>query len=621
MLALSGPFIFPPIKLGYCKMDGKVNERHLSFYRQLDEALSAITLEPLYMDKGLRELPSQLGIDDDDKLEGLQQLIDQLHRKDTKVIAHLNHPGRMANPMLQDNFFWSSSEKVCENGGQSPLAMNRAMMNEVRDLFIDGVRRAEKAGFDIIEIQFGHGYLMAQFLSPMVNVRSDEYGGTMKNRFRFPLEIAKAIREEVALPLIARISGDEMTENGYHLGESIQFARELENIGFDAIHVSAGSVCSTPPWFFQHMFIPKGKTWDMAAKIQSEISLPVIYVGQINSFEDIDLLKTNYQATYMAVGRACLADPLFVTKYLDRSIGEPRPCMSCAEGCLGGVKSGKGLGCVINPTLNNPVSVRVERVEASTFAVIGAGLAGMQAAITLNDRGHRVDLFEKDRLGGQFNLAYLPPKKSGFRKMLNYFEQELTMRFDKGIRLIKREARAEDIKKGAYQAVIMATGALPQTAPIKGLKEYYWTEFLQDDQLPKEEKVLVIGGGLIGLEVASKLVDADNEVLIVEMKKELAEGMEMIEKKMTINKLKSKKTKFFTEHSVGEIVGDRIRLEGPDGWKEIRGIDRVVMTTGMKSYLPFEVQMDLPVHVIGDAKQVAKAADAIRDGYEIGTQY
>lgn len=614
MLKLKNEFIMAPIKLGYSDKTGVVNDRHLKFYNLRSKHISAITPEPLFMDPGLRELPSQIGIDNDSKIEGLKKLTDLVHQNGAKVIAHLNHPGRMVNPKIPGNYFLSSTDAACPNGGAVPQKMNRQQMDEVIGLFVSSAKRAVNAGFDIIELQFGHGYLAAQFISPDVNNCDDEYGGNFENRIRFPLEILKAVRDAVELPLIIRISGDEIIPAGFHIDEMIEFSKILEANGANAIHVSAGSACTTPPWFFQHMFIPKGKTWELAGKIKEHVKIPVIFVGRINSKNDIENLKQKYNCDYIAVGRAMVADHDFVGKYLNEVAGNIRPCLACAEGCLGGVKGGKGLGCVVNPLVNTDYPEVQKADEIKKYAVIGGGLAGMEAAVTLKDRGHDVVLYEKNELGGQFNLAYMPPNKESLKEIVNYFKNEIEA---SNIKIIIKEAFAADFENSNFDGIIMATGAIPAVPPIKGLQKYYWTEFFDDANLPKDKNVLVVGGGLIGLEVASKLVDNGNKVIIVEMLEEIARGMEMIEKTLTIKKLKAKETEIYTNHKVIEIDGSRIIVESSEGQKEITGIDEIVIAAGMKSYLPFEIKNNIPVYLIGDARKVGKAQEAIHDAYEL----
>lgn len=614
MLQLKNQFIMAPIKLGYSDGKGNITPKHIDFYTQRSPYLGAIALEPLYMHPSLRELPTQLGLDADEKIPAYQALIHKIHETNTKVIAHINHPGRMANPKIPGNIFLSSTDKACPNGGATPIRMDKKMMNEVIQMHVKAAERALKAGFDFIELQFGHGYLMAQFLSPEVNDRKDEYNGSLENRMRFPLELLGAVKAKVNIPIIARVSGDEMTPEGFHLPDMITFAKKLEDFGVSAIHVTAGSACSTPPWFFQHMFIPKGKTWEFGAQIQKEINIPVIFVGRINSTNDIQSLEKNYNAKYLALGRALVADPDFVGKFINQKSGQIRPCLACAEGCLGGVKQGKGLGCVVNPMVNTGFAKPQKAELSKKFAVIGAGLAGMQAAITLKERAYEVDLYEKNEVGGQFNLAYLPPKKESLKEIVDYYKQELE---NQGVNLILEEAKVETLNAKKYDGLIMATGAIPAIPPIQGLKEYYWTEFLNDDQLPKNEKVLVVGGGLIGLEVASKLIDGNNQIIVVEMLDEIARGMEMIEKALTLKRLKENKVEILLKHQVVKIDEEKVVLRFDNEEKTIDNIQKIIITAGMKSYVPFAAELMAPVYTVGDAREVGKAQEAIHNAYEL----
>jgi 2,4-dienoyl-CoA reductase-like NADH-dependent reductase (Old Yellow Enzyme family)/thioredoxin reductase len=615
MKTLQSNFIMAPMKLGYSDGKGNITEKHLDFYRTRNKYIGAIIPEPLYMDAGLRELPTQMGIDDDNKIDGLRKLCSVIKENGAKAIAHLNHPGRMANPKIPNNYFWSSTDKACENGGANPKIMDREMMDAVVKMFVDASKRAVASGFDMIELQLGHGYLLSQFLSPAVNDRTDDYGGSWENRIKFPLEVVAAVRKSVEVPIIVRISGDEIIPNGLHVDDMISLAKHLEKIDVDALHITAGSVCSTPPWFFQHMFIPKGKTWDLAAKIKEQIGIPVIFVGKINSVKDIETIKQKYQGEYIALGRALVADPDFISKYLGKTNRTIRPCLACAEGCLGGVKAGKGLGCVVNPLVNSDLQQIQKTNEIKHYAVVGGGLAGMEASISLSERGHKVDLFEKNSLGGQFNLAFLPPNKESLKSIVEYYKTEIENHDN--IKVFFEEATKEKLISGKYEGVIMATGAIPAVPFIQGLKEYYWTEFLDDNQLPHNKKVVVIGGGLIGMEVSSKLVEGNNTVVIVEMLDEIARGMEMIEKALTVKKLKAKGVKMLVNHKLTHVDGSQITVEGPDGIQLIDEVDNIVMTTGMKSYIPFDLEGKIPVYIIGDANKVQKAQDAIYDAYKL----
>ncbi|MBN2543576.1 FAD-dependent oxidoreductase [bacterium] len=613
MLKLKNSFIFAPIKLGYAKGDGFVNQRHIAFYNVRSNYLGAVTLEPLYMDKGLREVPTQLGIDNDDKTEGLQKLTSAIHDSGAKVIAHLNHPGRMANPKIPGNYYISSTYKACENGGKVPVKMARSDIARAVNLFAMAAKRSEEAQFDIIELQFGHGYLLAQFISPQVNDRTDEYGGSFENRIRFPLEVLDAVRDSTNLPIIVRISGDEMIPDGIKLPEMIKLSRILQAEGVEAIHVSAGTVCSTPPWFFQHMFIQKGKTWEMAGEIKKNIDIPVIFVGRINRVEDINELKKEYSADYIAIGRALLADPNFVGKYLGEESGPIRPCLACAAGCLGGVKSGQGLQCLVNPKLGTESEIIEPAEQTKKFAVVGGGLAGMQAAITLKDRGHTVYLYEKDELGGQFKYAPLTPNKKSMSRLIPFFVKELE---NKKVNIIHKEATKEDLLSD-YDGVILATGSIPSVPTIEGLDDYYWADILLKENLPEKENVFIIGGGLIGVDIATALIMRGNKVTIAKRTTDFGEDMEMIAKRLSLNIMKKKGVTFSDYTNIRKVEGNKIYAERQGENIIFEDIDIVVVSAGMTSYNPMEKELEgkLPVYVVGDSRKVGTAQDAINDAY------
>ncbi len=616
MVALKNQFIFAPIKTGYSDGNGMVSEKNIAFYKRRSKYLGAVIPEPFYLDKGLRELPTQMGIDDDDKIEELKRLVDLIHQSDTKAIVHLNHPGRMANPKIPGNYFISATDKPCENGGATPKRMNREDMNKTVDLFINAAKRAEKVGFDIIELQFGHGYLLAQFISPFVNDRSDEFGGDFENRIKFPLEILQSVMDTVNLPIIVRISGDEMIPKGIKLPEMVELSKILEKKGVQAIHVSAGTVCSTAPWFFQHMFVPKGKTWEMAKKIKEGIHIPLIYVGRINSPEDIEKLKKEYSADFIAIGRALVADPDFIGKYNAEIEGPIKPCLACVEGCLGGVKSGKGLQCLVNPEVGRETEFFNMAEHSKKYAVIGGGLAGMQAAIVLKKRGHEVDLYEKNIMGGQFNLAPLTPHKKSMQRLVPYFKKELNYN---NVNIIFKEATRSDLIS-KYEGVVLATGSKPAVPSIPGLDKFYWADILLEENLPENKKVLIIGGGLIGIDIATALIPRNNQVIIVKRTIDFGEDMEMIAKNLSLKIMKEKGTIFSNHTYIQKIEGSTVYAEKNGNKIRFDDIDVIVVSTSMISYNPLEKELEgkIQVYLIGDAKKVGNAQDAIRDGYEIG---
>jgi 2,4-dienoyl-CoA reductase-like NADH-dependent reductase (Old Yellow Enzyme family)/thioredoxin reductase len=600
------------VKTGYGDGNGSITDRHIAFWERRSRHVSAVIFEPFYIDRRVRELPTQIGIDSDDKIEGHRKLIEAVHKNGAFAVAHINHPGRMANPKLEGNIYLSASEIQCPNGGKKPKALTADEIKEVQNQYLRAALRAEKAGYDIIELQFGLGYLIAQFLSPDSNKRTDIYGGSFENRIRFGLEILRLLKENLAIPVIVRLSGDEMYEGGIKLEETIRIAKILEREMADAIHVTSGNVCMSPSWYYQHHFIPKGKNWELSKKIKEAVSIPVIAVGQINEPRDIDAILDSGSADYAAIGRALIADPDFAGKYLNL-IGERiRPCSACLTGCLGRIKIGKTLQCEINPTVGRESEIITPAPSKKHYAVVGGGLAGMEAALTLEKRGHNVTLFEKENLGGQFKYAPLPPGKISLQKQIEYYIEEIK---DSSVSVIYKEATPEDLI-GKYDGVIIATGSKPFIPEIEGMKNYNWAEILLDP--PKYKNVLIIGGGSIGVEIASALIDGNNNVTFVEMLDELARDMELITKKLNMLKLKNAGARIFTGSKVTRCTGNEIFISDKNGAETvIKEIDLCVVAAGMKpdTSLAEKLEGKIPYYIIGDAEKVGDAVSAIQSGY------
>jgi 2,4-dienoyl-CoA reductase (NADPH2) len=606
-------FLMSAVKTGYGDSEGNISERHLAFWDKRSKYVAAVIFEPFFIDKKVRELPTQIGIDNNDKIEGHKRLVETVHKNGANAVAHLNHPGRMANPKLLGNIYVSASDIQCQNGGQKPKALSIDEIKNVQQQYIDAALRAEKAGYDLIELQFGLGYLIAQFLSPLTNKRNDEYGGSFENRLRFGIEILRGIKSNVKLPVIVRIIGDEKFTGGLTIEDSIQIVKILENENADAIHVTSGNVCESAAWYYQHNFIPKGVTWQLAKRIKGNTSLPVIGVGQVTEPTDIAAIFNDQKADFIAIGRALIADPDFVGKYLQLVDGRIRPCSSCLTGCLGRIKAGKGLQCEINPEVGRELEPLVHADKIKNYAVVGGGMAGMEAAITLRQRGHNVTLFEKDELGGQFNFAPLPSQKVSLQKQIDYLKYET-----EGIPLIRKEAKPDDLIE-RYDGVVVATGSVPVVPRISGLKEYYWAEILNEVNIPQNKKVVIIGGGLVGVEIANTLVDYGNSVTIIEMLDDIARDMEMVTRKLNLMKLKKHNVSIFTNSKVNNIENGSVYFFNASTQEEmkIENVDVYVIATGTQpdNKLYKEIKEKIPSYKIGDAEKAGDVVSAIQSAY------
>ncbi len=607
-------FIMSPVKTGYGDGSGNITERHLAFWGRRSKHVAAVIFEPFYIDKRVRELPTQIGIDSDDKIEGHKKLTDEVHKNGAYAVAHINHPGRMANPKLPGNIYISASDIQCPNGGQKPSPMSLQDITLVQDQYAAASIRAEKAGYDFVELQFGLGYLISQFLSVRTNKRTDRYGGNFENRLRFGLEVLDTVKNSTALPVIIRISGDEKVEGGLNTDDALKVIRVLEKKGIAAFHITSGNVCDSAPWYYQHYFIPKGATWEISKKIKREINTPVITVGQITEPADVDKIFSEKAADIIALGRTLIADPDFVGKYLRLTEGRIRPCSSCLTGCLGRIKIGKGLQCEINPEVGRENEIFIKSPVIKNYAVVGGGLSGLQAAKTLKDRGHNVTLFEKLKLGGQFNLAPLPPGKKSLQKQIDYLISEI-----EGINIITKEATESDLID-KFDGVITATGSFPFIPPLPGLIKYSWAEILLENNMPKNKNILIIGGGMVGIEIANTLLDRSNSVTIVEMKDEIARGMEMISRKLNIMKLEKYNVRIFTNSRVSKIMDSKVLLIKNDNIEETYELDKIdiiVVAAGMQPdmQLAEKLKDKIPVFAVGDADAVGDAVSAIQSAY------
>jgi 2,4-dienoyl-CoA reductase (NADPH2) len=605
--------IMAPIKTGYGTKTGEVTDRHLHFYERRNQFIGAITPEPFYLHPSLRELPVQIGIHDDDMIPGLQKLAKVIHKNGALAVAHLNHPGRMANPNIPGNQHFSSSDRICATGGKRPIGMDEEGIANAQALFQNAAVRAQEAGYDIIELQFGHGYLIAQFLSENVNDRTDRYGGSWENRLRFGLEVFTRIKETISIPVIVRLSADEMFPEGLKLEDMIRLSGTLEEHGVDALHVSSGSVCETPFWYFQHMSMPKGKTWEFASKIRDTVTVPIIAVGQINEKTDPEKILQDGLADAVAIGRPLIADPDFVGKIRGEIHSPIRPCACCLEGCIGGVKSGKGLMCVVNPEVGREEKKVAKVAKPKKVAVVGGGLAGMEAALVAQERGHNVILFERKALGGLFDLAYRAPRKAALEKFKKYFVDEVT---DK-IEIMYKEADPDELTSN-FDTVIMATGSYPKAPAIPGLKEWHWAEILEPEKTPKNKKGVIVGGGFIGAELAEVLVKNGNQVTIIKKSEEIAPRMEVMSRNFLLKSLKDLGIKILTGADVTRKENNTIYLTIGEKEERIHDVDFVVYTKGMvpDNTMENKLKEKVELFLVGDCKEVGRAMDAIHSAYE-----
>jgi 2,4-dienoyl-CoA reductase (NADPH2) len=383
-----------------------------------------------------------------------------------------------------------------------------------------------------------------------------------------------------------------------------------------ALHVVSGSICDSPPWYFQHMRLPLGKNLEWAGTIKKSTHIPVIVAGRLGSPEDIRSALNDGVVDAVALGRPLVADPDLPLKMKAHQEETIIQCGACLQGCLGGVRSGAGLNCIVNPE----VGFEAERFRLpespKSVVVVGGGPGGMQAALSASRLGHRVVLFEKSDLGGQFNLSWLPPGKSMMKRPLDSLIRQLRAS-NVDIRTF-RAATAKEILDERPDQVIIATGATPIIPSIPGLRKPLTGEDVLTESTAVGKRVLIIGGGMVGLETAEFLVSKGHRITVVEMLEDVARDMLPITRKLTLKNLTEARVEILTSTEVTRFVGEEAFAISDGTEKSLGPFDSVVVASGTRSVnelAAFLHRPGLEVIVIGDAKAPRQIGDAVRDGF------
>lgn len=623
-LKLCNRLVMAPVKTGYATADGEVTLRLIDYYaRRAQGGVGAIIVEPCYIDQVGKEHPEQLGISEDRHITGLCDLVDAIHAEGAKVIIHLNHAGRAANPKASGSVPEAPSAVQCAASGVEPEVMTHARIQEVIGEYARAAERAFEAGFDAIEVQCGLGYLVAQFLSPRTNLREDEFGCQDEERLgiRFLGDILAGVRCSVGkgYPVIARISATEQVVGGLTFNDSLELVPVLRDVGVVAIHVVSGSACDSPPWYYQHMQLPPDANLKWATKIQRGIELPVIVAGRMGNPALIREAIGQKLVSAVALGRPLVADPDLPNKMKAGDDDAVIECGACLQGCLSRVKSGQGLGCIVNPLVGREKQDTTPHpANPKRIVIIGGGPAGMMAALTAIRAGHEVILFEKDDLGGQFALAPLAPGKEFMGRPL-----ESLIRNVRNSRVdlrIGREAVISDIVDVDPDVVLVAAGAEPIIPEIAGAKEIVSGNDILSGAVKAGRNVLIVGGGLVGIECAEFLLEQGRQVTIVEMLEEVARDMEMITKRLTVSRLEKSDVIIYTDTVLDRIenTGEAITRTG-DSEKVLGHFDTIVAAVGTRpvNHLVDElIQTGLVVKVIGDAGTPGQIIGATESAFE-----
>ena len=582
------------------------------------------------------------------EFEAISRYAQLIKKHGAIALIELSHAGGEKKPLPGQPNPWGPTAYVRADG-QQVEAMDQAMMDKVCRDFATAAVYMREAGFDGVLVHAGHGWLLSQFLSPLWNKRTDEYGGSLENRARFPLAVFKAIREAVGPDFLleARLNGRDGVPGGIEADEVGQFVQLLEGI-VDTVHISVG-LYNNPVVTneFSSMFAPRACNADLAAIVKRYTSMPVGVVGGINSAELAERILAEGKADYVVLGRQMIADPDLPRKAATGREREIRRCLRCYTCFPGSPEAGyvipddgrpmieKVGTCAINPVANLAVALdEFPRPAGSRkVLVVGGGPAGMQAAITAADRGHQVTLVEKAAaLGGILRFTDTDACKEDLRNFKDLLVYEVGRRSVK-VRL-NTEATPSTIAQEKPDVVILALGSVPAVPPIKGIERALHVLAVYEAGCPLGQRVVMVGGGLAGCETALHLAKTGHEVTIVEMLDRLAAESYGMYREALLLEIERVGIKMLTEARCVEITPAGVWVESARAAQEGAGADQkgsgeqlgrhwleadsVVYALGMRPCEASELKKAagaIPCVEIGDCVRPGRVEAAIREGF------
>ena len=623
---LGNRFVFPPIKLGRGNPDGTVTESQLAFYRQIaTNGPAVVILEPVSVTADGREHPKQPCVHLDNSVHELNKIADVIHDQGRLACLHLNHAGAAALPKIIGGPPRAPSVMTCVAREETVSeALSEEEIQKILEGYGSAAAKAREAGFDLIEIQGGHGYLISQFLNSKLNKRDDRYG---QDRTLFAREAVSRVKGGAPdLPVILRISGGEMSpEFGISQEDLLPVVEGASEMGIHAVHVGMGNACFSPPWYFHHGSLPDKPQMDALAWVRQHTQLPLIVAGRMGRKEKIMRVLDEGSADLVALGRPLIADPDLIDKWREGKDEEVVACGYCLQGCLHRMKSGAAVGCNLNPGLGLP---KLEQTTSPLKVLIaGGGPAGISAALYLTKRGHRVTLAEKaDRLGGQFALAWQAPGKETMKQGLDGLEH--AVKASGASILMNREVDAALVEAEKPDLLVWAAGAVQNIPEIEGLSDQYVMtsiEYFQGARPVKGPRCLVIGAGRTGVEIAEKLGKKGYEVVATKRTDPIGSMMEMITKNLALMRIgQMEKVTLMPHTAVKAFRPDRVEVEKDGEMLSLEPFQTVILASGMLSAPgpDGDLVKGIPkIEIIGDAKEVQDIFSAVHAGYDLALTY
>lgn len=654
---LKNRIMFPPLTTGYEERDGSIGERSFQFYKRLAQGgVSYIVIGDVAPVNTASPTPK---LCDDRQIPSFQKLADALHEYNCKLALQIFHPeydvpgvGRMimgsmtaakeaeaAKAAGDMELFQTKMAESNQVRGQAYEKLRHDMLYFVTEATIEQLteiktaiaacaKRAAKAGVDAIEV---HGdRLIGSLCSEFINHRTDCYGGSFENRIRYALEVVAAIQEaapdlilEYKLPVImTNADGSLRGKGGLLPEEAKKLAVLLEKAGVDMIQVAqanhTGNMGDTIPPMGT---MPYNWTLPVAEEIKELVSIPIATVGRVITVEAGEKILQEGKADMIGYGRSLLTDPDIALK-VERQ--EPiRTCLNCNKGCVDAIQNRRYISCILNAENGDEATISIRPGEGEKkVVVIGAGIAGLEAARVAAKRGYQVTIYDiAKKMGGQILLAAVPPRKSEILRAVEYYEKILP---ELGVTVrLGQACEREHINQA--DAVVVAVGAENVMLPVAGADKKHvvsaWDVLAKKVQV--SGKCVVIGGGLVGTETAEYLVEQGCSVSIVEMLDKIASGESSTILPIIMEDFKANQVEQYTKTKVTAILEDHVEAVQTETQEKVEiACDYVVMAVGSKK-VAFSIDgITVPVKFVGDCagEKTADIAWAIRSGYQAANE-
>lgn len=640
-MTVKNRIVMMPMGTNFGEQNGEMSFLHINYYEQRAKGGTGL----LIVENASVDSPqgsngtTQLRIDSDNYIPRLYKLCENVHKHGACIAIQINHAGASAMSSRIGMQPVSASDVPSKEGGEIPRPLTKEEILNIVRKYAEAARRAQICGFDAVEIHAGHSYLISQFLSPIYNKRTDEFGGSAENRTRFARMILEAVRKQVGphFPIFLRISADELMEGGNTLEDTLAYLECLEK-EVDVFDVSCG-LNGSIQYQIDANYLPDGWRSYMARAVKEKFGKPCIAVGNIRHPQIAEEILAKGDADFIGMGRGLIAEPEWVNKVEYGNECDLRSCISCNIGCAGHrIGLNQPIRCTVNPAVNSGEDYMKHKIKKPcNVVVIGGGTAGLEAACTAAEVGCTTFLIEKKaELGGLASVISKIPDK----KRLGEFPQYLIRRAAKLHNLFvfcNTQATTELVKSLNPDIIVNATGSEPTLPPIRGLHElvdkedsHVATVLKMIERIPEYpehmegRKVVIIGGGAVGLDVMEFFTERGARVSMVEMLPMIGNGLDPVSRCDIHAKLKKYQVEQMVNTMLQEVRNDRFIVKTPqDEIKELP-FDYGFVCLGMKASTPVlkeleETFSDTNVEIIniGDSKRARRIIEGTEEGRNI----